>query len=139
MTTESDNVRTLRSAYEQWASCKGASLDCWVNVVADEVTLKSLADGAPQMPLTQERSGKDGILDYLRGLTDAWEMIHYDVDEYVAQGDRVVAIGSTSWRNRETGKVASTPKVDVWRLKNGRVVAFSEFYDTARIFEAAQP
>jgi hypothetical protein len=66
-------------------------------------------------------------------------MIFYRIDEFIAQGDRVVAIGSTSWRNKATGKVVLTPKADIWRMKNGKAVQFSEFYDTARLIAAAQP
>ena len=66
-------------------------------------------------------------------------MIHYTIDEYVAEGDRVVAIGSTAWKNRATGKVFDTPKVDVWRFENGRAIAFFELYDTAMVLETANP
>jgi ketosteroid isomerase-like protein len=66
-------------------------------------------------------------------------MIFYRVDEYVAQGDRVVAIGFTSWRNKLTGKIAATPKIDIWRMKDGKAVEFSEFYDTARLYAASEP
>ena len=48
-------------------------------------------------------------------------MIHYTVDEFVAQGDAVFMRGSTAWRNRRTGKTVDTPKVDFWRFENGNV------------------
>ena len=60
-------------------------------------------------------------------------MEHFTVDEFIAQGDRVVALGSTGWRDRKTGKSFDTPKVDIWRLKDGRAVEFMEFYDTAML------
>ena len=66
-------------------------------------------------------------------------MISYVVDEYIAQGERVVAVGSTSWTNKKTGKTASTPKVDIWRMRNGKAVEFMEYYDTANLIAAATP
>jgi ketosteroid isomerase-like protein len=83
--------------------------------------------------------GKSDFLSYIAGLTTDWEMIFYRIDEYLAQDDRVVAIGSTSWRNKRTGKIVLTPKVDIWRMKDGKAVQFSEFYDTAKLIAAAQP
>ncbi len=139
MSIESENVKVLRGAYETWAQSKAANIDCWVSIVADDARLKSLADGAPELDFTRPRSGKSEIIDYLTGLTAEWEMLFYRIDEYVAQGDRVVAIGATSWRNKRTGKVVVTPKVDLWRMKGGKVVHFFEFYDTARLFAAARP
>ena len=66
-------------------------------------------------------------------------MITYDMDDFIAQDDRVVVIGNVAWRNKATGKVAETPKVDIWRFRDGKVVEFAEFYDTARSFAAAVP
>jgi ketosteroid isomerase-like protein len=139
MATEAENVAILRKAYEAWSGAKAANLDCWVSIMADDARLKSLADGAEAVPFTRSRAGRSEIIEYLEGLTREWEMLSYDVDEFVAQDDRVVAIGSTSWRNKLTGKVAATPKIDVWRMRDGKVTEFSEFYDTARLYEASLP
>ena len=139
MGAESDNVSILREAYEAWAGAKAADIGCWLAIIADEARLTSLADGVSNLAFTRSREGRSEIIEYLKGLTNEWSMIFYRIDEYIAQGDRVVAIGSTAWRNKLTGKVAETPKIDVWRMKDGKVVEFSEFYDTARLFAAATP
>jgi ketosteroid isomerase-like protein len=139
MSEQSDNVSILKRAYETWASKKAADIDCWASIIADEARLKSLADGAPAVTFTRQRIGKSEIISYLEDLTKDWQMIFYRIDEYVAERDRVVAIGSTSWKNKLTSKVMTTPKVDIWRMRDGKVVEFSEFYDTANILAAAQP
>ena len=64
-------------------------------------------------------------------------MVHYTIDEYVAQGDAVVARGSTAWTNKKTGKPAETPKVDFWRFKDGKAVEFYEYFDYGRVAAAA--
>ena len=66
-------------------------------------------------------------------------MIFYRIEDYVAERDRVVAIGSTSWKNKLTSKIVTTPKIDIWRMRAGKVVEFSEFYDTAQLYAASQP
>ena len=66
-------------------------------------------------------------------------MVHYTIDQYVEQDDVVCAIGSTSWTNKQTGKTIDTPKVDVWRFKDGKAVAFFEYYDTAALRDASEP
>jgi ketosteroid isomerase-like protein len=139
MTIEQDNVDTLRKAYSRWAESKGSDFSCWTDLTADHATLDSLADGAAEVAFTRSRVGKAEVLEYLRGLTAEWEMISYDVDEFIAQGDRVVALGRTAWRNRKTGKIADTPKLDVWRMQGGEAVEFQEFYDTAQMIAAATP
>jgi ketosteroid isomerase-like protein len=59
------------------------------------------------------------------------------MNDFIAQRDRVVVIGRVAWRNKATGKVADTPKVDIWRFQDGKAVDMIEFYDTVRSFAAA--
>ena len=140
MSVEADNVAILRQAYEDWDKSKGAGTDYLMAVFHNDVHFTSLADGAvEEVAFTSTRKGKEEFLTYIDGLTRDWEMIFYRVDDYVAQGDRVVAVGSTSWRNKKTRKIVTTPKVDIWRMKNGKAIEFSEYYDTAKLIAAAQP
>ena len=139
MSSEAENVRILRGAYEAWEAKKASDIDCWMDIVDEDARLTSLADGAAPLPFSRRRSGRSEIVEYLQDLIDTWEMIFYRVDEYVAEGDRVVAIGSAAWRNKLTKKIATTPKIDIWRMKDGKVVEFSEFYDTARLYAASEP
>jgi ketosteroid isomerase-like protein len=139
MSVEEDNVALLKQAYAQWASHKGQDCGCWMSLIADEATLYSLGNGAPEMAFTESRVGRAGILGYIEGLTRDWEMLSYDMDDYIAQGDRVVAIGRVAWRNKATGKVSDTPKIDVWRFRDGQAVSFAEYYDTANVLAAATP
>ena len=139
MTVEADNVALIRRAYQDWDNSKGAGTEFMENLFHRDVRLTSLADGAPTVEFTSSRSGKEDFFAYIDGLTRDWEMIYYRVDDYIAQGDRVVAIGSTSWRNKKTRKILTTPKVDIWRMKNGKAIEFAEYYDTAKLIAAAQP
>lgn len=139
MSEPAENVRILKNAYESWDRHKDKDLTCWMSIIADDARLVSLADGADNVPFTRRRSGRSELFEYLEELTRDWEMIFYRVDEYIAERDRVIAIGSCAWRNRLTSKIATTAKVDVWRMRSGKAVEFAEFYDTARLFAAAQP
>ncbi|MCP4201009.1 MAG: hypothetical protein GY769_03655 [bacterium] len=68
-----------------------------------------------------------------------WKMQHYTPDRYIADGDWVVMLGTTRWESRSTGKVMDTPKADFMEFRNGLVVKFLEFYDTAAVIEANTP
>jgi len=65
-------------------------------------------------------------------------MINYKTGAFIADGDWVAMRGSTAWKNRATGRVVDTPKADFWRFRNGKVVEFHEFYDTAALYDAAR-
>ena len=133
MSIEDRNTEIVRTAFEAWHNCKGGSIDCWMNIMADEIDFRSLADGRDDLAFTAARRSREEVLGYLQGLMETFEMVHYTVDFYVAQGDRVVAVGSTSWKKRGTDNHFDTPKVDVIRLSDGKIVEFYEYYDTAMV------
>jgi ketosteroid isomerase-like protein len=137
MSQEARNVALLRHAYQRWHDSKGGSIDEWLELVADDCAFCSLAEGAPGAEFTCRRRSKDEVRGYLEGLTGEWEMIRYVVDDYVAQGGKVVAIGHTAWRNKRTGRECDSPKLDVWHFQDGKAVSFAEYYDTAKMFAAA--
>ncbi len=137
MGKEQENIGRLKAAYEEWVRLNAADHRCWLDLAADDLVLRSLAGGRQEMAFTKTRNGKAELLGYLTELTDAWEMVEHRMDDFIAEGDRVVAIGRVAWRSKANGAVAETPKIDVWRFRDGKAVEFHEFYDTARVYEAA--
>lgn len=139
MASPADNAAKLKDAYRQWHDSKGKSVHAWLDLVADNARLRSLADGKPGVDFTREVRSKDEFMRYFAGLLENWEMIHYTTDDFVVDGDRVVMRGSTAWKNRKTGRVVETRKVDFVTFRDGKMVEFDEFYDTAAMMAAVQP
>ena len=129
----------LKHLYEQWHETRGASAEAWLGLLADAAEIISLDGGAPGIEFTAGGRGRAAAARYLAGLAEDWEMLRYDVEEFVAERDRVVVLGRCAFRNRRTRKVADTAKVDVDRFREGNVVEFREFFDTAGIQEATKP
>jgi ketosteroid isomerase-like protein len=137
MARDQELVGVLKRAYADWVRHRAADCSCWTDLAADDLVLRSLAGGRPEMAFTAPRNGKQELLAYLSELTADWEMVEHAMDDFIAEGDRVVVIGRVAWRNKATGRIAETPKVDVWRFRDGKAVEFAEYYDTARVIEAA--
>lgn len=138
MSAEQENVSILRKGYELWSKSKAGSAEHWIDLMSDdELCWRSLAGGAAGVEFTRDCHSKSEVRGYFETLTTGWEMLDYTIDEYIAQGDRVVALGRCSWKNRASGKSVSTPKADVIRFRNGKIVDFVEFYDTATMIAAA--
>ena len=133
---DNPNVAILRDCYTHWHETRGGSVDKWMGIAEEEFTLRSMADGRPGAEFTAACGCKDDLGRYLSGLTGGWEMEYYRIDEYIAQGDTVIAIGSTAWTNNATGKRAETLKADVWKFRDGKAISFLEFYDSCALIEA---
>jgi uncharacterized protein len=139
MSQEETNVSLLKEAYKKWHDTKAGSAAHWLSLMTDDIQFRSLAAGAPRMEFTRTSTCKNDVKDYFTQLTSEWEMIRYDIDEYIAQGDRVVALGSCVYRNKKTGKILETPKADFHRFRDGKMCEFFEFYDTAQAISQATP
>ena len=133
------NVEKLRAAYRTWHDTRGQNSDAWFDLFTDDVTIRSLADGAPGMEFSALRRGKADVGRYFADLAADWEMLFYHAQEFVAEGERVVMIGRCGWRHKKTGKEVETPVFAYWNFREGKVAEYFEFYDTAKAFAATQP
>jgi ketosteroid isomerase-like protein len=138
MGAELDNVAKLREAYRLWNDTKGGSVGHWMDMMAENVQMQSITDGTDPMPFMKTKHGKTEAAEYFTGMAHDWEMVHFTVEEFIAQNDRVVALGSVAFRHKKTGKLAESPKADVFRFQDGLIVDFYEFFDTAKAFAATQ-
>ena len=138
MSSPGENVARLKDAYRRWHESKGGSVEAWLELMADDVSVRSLANGGAGAEFTSEIRSKADFKRYFDGLLGEWEMINYKTGAFIADGDWVAMRGSTAWKNRATGRVVDTPKADFWRFRDGKVVEFHEFYDTAALYDAAR-
>ena len=137
---EEKNMAIVSAAYQQWHDSKGGSVENWIDLMSDDVQFQSMGeDSGEGLAFARAYRSMAKLADYFRGLLQAMEMIHYTADQYIAQGDTVVMIGSTAWQSKATGKRFDTPKVDVLKLRNGKVVEFAEYFDTAKVLATLQP
>ena len=136
MSEEARNVELLRKAYGKWSETRGGSADHWLEICAEKIAFGSLANGPPGSTYLTAYQARDDLKGYFAGLAQDWEMMEYEVDHFVAQGDRVVMLGRCAWKYRKTGKVVWTQKADSWRFENGKAVEYYEFYDTAQVLAA---
>ena len=62
---------------------------------------------------------------------------HFSVvpEQYVADGDTVVALGSLAWKHKDTGAPASVETAHVWTFRNGKAATFQQHIDTVKVRE----
>jgi ketosteroid isomerase-like protein len=138
MAGSADNLAKLQYAYRRWDECKGKDTKMWTELLAPNACVRSLGAGAAGLEFTLECRSSEDVARYFAGLARDWEMVHYTTRPFAVDGDRIVMLGSTSWRHRGTGRVFDTPKADLVTFRDGRVVEYVEFYDTAMMLSAAR-
>jgi uncharacterized protein len=61
---------------------------------------------------------------------------NFELEEYIAQGDKVVVLGRFLMRLKATGREFGSDWAHVWTVKGGKIVCFSEYVDTAAVSRA---
>lgn len=130
MTDTASNADRVRAAYERWQDNLGRDPEPFFALMGEDFEMASVLDPPDLHELAADHRGADRVRDYFAALDADWEMIDFPTEQVVEQGDTVVWIGRCTWRNRHTGSVVATPKVDIWTFRDGRAVRMFEIYDT---------
>ena len=56
-------------------------------------------------------------------------------EQFVADGDTVVALGHLAWKHKTTGAPASVKTAHVWTFRDGKAATFQQHVDTVRVRE----
>jgi uncharacterized protein len=72
-------------------------------------------------------------------LEDDWDGFTEEVEDLIAADGHVVATGVYRGTYRATGRSLQAEFCHLWRVRDGRVVAFRQYTDTAAFAEAMTP
>ena len=134
------NVQLLKEAYRQWHDSKGQNVDYWFdNVIGPQITFDSIPQGAAAMPFAKRYDDRSALRGYFDGLLADWSMQYCTMNEFVAQGDTVVALGHYRATAKATGKQFDSPFAMVFTIRDGKIAEFREFTDSAAVNAAFQP
>lgn len=82
------------------------------------------------IPYAGTYRGRDGAAQFFTRLAEAEEFLAFEPRQFIADGERVIALGSETCRVRRTGKEACTDWSMLFRVQNGLVVEYQSWFDT---------
>jgi ketosteroid isomerase-like protein len=130
--SEQANVRLLTNAY---TSFKNGDIESVLKLLTDDV--EWITPGLPELMQTAgNRRGQKEVAEFFATLNKQEEVEFFEPHEYIAQGDKVIALIEYRGRVRATGKPVAADLVHVFTFANGKVQKFQEFYDTAATLDA---
>ncbi len=88
------------------------------------------------VPTGGTRQGRGQVGEFFQTLSDLQEARQLELREYVAQDDRVVALGHYAWHVKATGKVWKSDFAHVLTVRDGKVTRFQEYTDTVALGDA---
>ncbi len=69
-------------------------------------------------------------------LSSEWIEYKFVVEDYVADGDKVVAYGTYSGTYKATNKYFEARVAHLWLLEGGRIVSFEQFVDSKTVVDS---
>jgi ketosteroid isomerase-like protein len=92
------------------------------------------AEGNPYMPSGEAWVGPESILNNLfMKLGEDWEGFGVHPHTYHAAGDVVVVEARYSGKHHATGRDLDAQVCHIWTVKDGKVVKFQQYVDTAKM------
>lgn len=75
--------------------------------------------------------GKQEVAQFFADMDKAQETEQFEPRDAIAEGDKVVVTGYGKWRTRTTGQSYESPWVHVFTIRDGKIVRFQQYNDTA--------
>jgi ketosteroid isomerase-like protein len=105
-----------------------------LNSLADNV--EWVCPGPASIPQSGRYRGPGEVAGFFQKVAETTEFDRFKVEQYVEQGDVVVALGSYSGRSKPLQKEVRSDWAMMFTLRNGKVTRFQEYADTAAIATA---
>jgi uncharacterized protein len=129
---EQQNIDLIKRVYAAFG--KG-DIDTIIDSLADKLTWRF--DAPSVIPYAGEYKTPDQVKEgFFGSLASTQKDYALKTDEFIAQNDKVIMVGSYGATVNATGKRFDLPLVHVWTIEDGKVKRFVNFTDTAKVAEA---
>jgi uncharacterized protein len=127
-----DNLGIVKKVFEAYGN---EDVETGLKFMSDDIEL--------QHPMPQEtwswagkQSGKEKMVAFYAGLAEIVDFQIFETLEYIADGDKVAVITHEKNRFKSTGKSFEHEFIQLLTLKDGKIIQWRIFEDTAPIRKA---
>jgi hypothetical protein len=125
-----ENKKLVQDAYTAFG--RGDIPAILATLSADVDWLGVMGTG-PHVPTSGRRRGHAEVQTFFRQLGESVDFKKFEPREFIAEGDKVIALGSYNAVAKKTGRAFSSEFAMVFTIANGKVVRFCEFADSGAI------
>jgi len=127
------NRAIVQQAYDNF---KAGNIEALLNLMSDDIawTLPEMVG----VPFAGTRNGRPAVAEFFTSVNSSQEVISFEPRELIAEGDKVIALGSYDWRVKANDRKFAANFAHAWTVRGGKVVEFREYMDTAACVNAYQ-
>ena len=122
------NLETTKKAYELF---KQGDIPTLVKDFVDDTCTWISPGPQEKLPWAGNFKGRKEIADFFARVAQNLDFTEFAPREMIEQGDTVVVLGTLAGRAKKTGKAVKNEWAHVFKFRQGKVVFFQEYIDTA--------
>lgn len=122
------NIELVRSSY---AAFGRGDLDGVLATMDPDIEWTT--PGGPEIPFAGARRGAGQVREFFNTLSEVLDFEQFEPQTFLADGDQVVVFGIDRVRVKATGNVISDAWCHSMTVRNGKIVRFREYIDTAAL------
>ncbi len=120
------NIEVIRRGYEAFGR---GDIDALLKEFDENV--EWITPGPSDLATAGTRRGHAQVREFFNALDEVYDIQRFEPKTFLAQDDLVVVLGEDTARIKATDKVIDEDWVHTFTVKNGKVVRFQEYLDTA--------
>jgi uncharacterized protein len=129
---EEENVSTVKRLYDAF---KRRDIHSMMEMFADDAVMHGPAPSGV-LPWGGKYNGHSGVAQFFKALGESLEPQQFDLNEFVAQDNKVIVLGYQKGCAKPTGRPYETEFVNVWTIRDGKIIEFRVYNDTASLVES---
>lgn len=129
MSTE-ESIQVVKNGYAAFGRGDIAGL---LELLTEDVEWNS---PGPGLPLSGTYVGRAGVANFFQKLAAEAEILDFQPREFVADGDRVLVLGSERGKVRATNRAFELEWVMSFTIRDNKIAIFREYTDTKALADA---
>jgi len=131
--SEQENIKLAQQAYTSFQS---GDIQALLALMSEDI--KWELPEIEGISFAGKRSGRNEVAEFFSSIADQQEVLEFSPQTFIAQGDKVAVQGNYRWRVKATGRDYAADWVHVFTIRDGRIIRFQEYTDTAAAANAHQ-
>ncbi len=135
MDTARSHVDLLKFLYGRRAV---GDLEPLLNAVSEDIEWCSMGEPGA-LPWAGKWRGRDGVLAFFQAVAGAVDVVGFDVLDHMADDEQIAFLCKVSYRPQGSNHIREEQKVDIFTMRDGKIVKFWEVFDIRPVVSGLQP